>query len=834
MNLPNLFTKFYLDKEKDIVVKLFKSEEPDELIYVLETPNHHTGNLITNLAKVANIETVKDENDMKVITGILQACINDDGEEVYIFRLGGIKIANIYPDGRIERKAKIPAIIKLLMAQTKDYKLPVEKTIVKSYILKKSKFRTDLHTHLNQILQPDLLIALGIKHQIGYSLYYIKKLGIKVTAKQEKELLKKRKEIEKKYKHSELEGKKLERKINDETLINMADLILNNLENAEENIVKIRNSLVLLKDGQAVFTNLEKTILYRYAIIRGKQVPDEEKVELSLDKIEKIEDNDIRQTLKKMKEDMESENSPYKNNTLYQDKLLWIAREYQKQGIKYVEIANSTLAKKGSAGIQNLVEMHEIMPEIEKETGVSIRYLAAASRTLFTPEQVKECPAVIKAISKSPYVVGMDLIGEEINNVTDFSDLIGEIIKYAIYEDDGYTIRLHAGETDAFKDNIEKALDCIKICLPNGEKAPQIRLGHGLYVPDLDTREGKRIINKMKDLDVILEFQLSSNVRLNNLTNLNNHPMKKYLAAGVKCVQGTDGCGFYGIDTIDEQIALRNLLDIKDTDFAKMRKVEDEILAKRKVYFEEKSNKFEQFLDGRTIEEALKEEQEKLLKEIDLNEINTKTSNRLNSYNVFKEKIVNLPQDKTPIIIAGGSFNSKGRVTMPNEAIKKSLKELLEKVDNKNTYILIGHKMQGYERAVLDISKELNKKFDVTAVVPKYVSEDIKENLDSSQDLSGIYVSPDPSELGIYKSFNYEIFERRNSVVVAFDGNSPVSNLIQEAKNGKGKAKIYVNSDVDVLKEKAKSLDGYVRLFNTSENLAKEILEDNPEIKEKL
>lgn len=834
MNLPNLFTKFYLDKEKDIVVKLFKSEEPDELIYVLETPNHHTGNLITNLAKVANVETIKDENDMKVITGILQACINDDGEEVYIFRLGGIKIANIYPDGRIERKAKIPAIIKLLMAQTKDYKLPVKKTIVKSYILKKSKFRTDLHTHLNQILQPDLLIALGIKHQIGYSLYYIKKLGIKVTAKQEKELLKKRKEIEKKYKHSELEGKKLERKINDETLINMADLILNNLENAEENIVKIRNSLVLLKDGQAVFTNLEKTILYRYAIIRGKQVPDEEKVELSLDKIEKIEDNDIRQTLKEMKEDMESENSPYKNNTLYQDKLLWIAREYQKQGIKYVEIANSTLAKKGSDGIQNLVEMHEIMPEIEKETGVSIRYLAAASRTLFTPEQVKECPAVIKAVSRSPYVVGMDLIGEEINNVTDFSDLIGEIIKYAIYEDDGYTIRLHAGETDAFKDNIEKALDCIKICLPNGEKAPQIRLGHGLYVPDLDTREGKRIINKMKDLDVILEFQLSSNVRLNNLTNLNNHPMKKYLAAGVKCVQGTDGCGFYGIDTIDEQIALRNLLDIKDTDFAKMRKVEDEILAKRKVYFEEKSNKFEQFLDGRTIEEALKEEQEKLLKEIDLNEINTKTSNRLNSYNVFKEKIVNLPQDKTPIIIAGGSFNSKGRVTMPNEAIKKSLKELLEKVDNKNTYILIGHKMQGYERAVLDISKELNKKFDVTAVVPKYVSEDIKENLDSSQDLSGIYVSPDPSELGIYKSFNYEIFERRNSVVVAFDGNSPVSNLIQEAKNGKGKAKIYVNSDVDVLKEKAKSLDGYVRLFNTSADLAKEILEDNPEIKEKI
>ena len=833
MNLENLFTKFYLDKEKDIVVKLFKSENQDELIYVLETPNHHTGNLITNLAKASNVETVKDENDMKVIKGVLQACINDDGEEVYIFRLGKIKIANIYPDGRIERKAKIPAIIKLLMAQTKDYKLPIEKTIVKSYILKKSKFRTDLHTHLNQILQPDLLIALGIKHQIGYSLYYIKKLGIKVTASQEKELLKKRKEVEKQYKNSELEGKKLERKINDETLINMADLILNNIEHSEENITKIRNSLVLLKDGQAVFTNLEKTLLYRYAIIRGKKSPENERIDLNIGKILQIEDDDIRKALIKMKDDA-MPGSPYENNTFYQDKLLWIAREYQKQGIKYVEIANSTIAKKGKAGIDNLVEMHEIMPKIEEETGVSIRYLAAGSRTLFTEQQVKECPAIIKAVSRSPYVVGMDLIGEEINNVTDFSFLIEEIIKYAIYEDDGFTIRLHAGETDAFKDNIEKALDCIKICVPNGEKAPQIRIGHGLYVPDLDTKEGKRIINKMKDLEVVLEFQLSSNVRLNNLTNLNNHPMKKYLKAGVKCVQGTDGCGFYGIDTIDEQIALRNLLDIKDDDFVAMRKVEDQIIEIKKKYFEEKSKKFEQFLEGRTIQEALEEEEEKRLSEIDSNLEYANENSKLNSYNIFKEKIVSLPQDKTPIIIAGGSFNSKGRITKPNEEIKKSLKELLEKVDNKNTYILIGHKMQGYERAVLDISKELNKKFDVTAVVPKFVSEDIRENIDSSQGLSGIYVSPDPSELGIYKSFNYEIFERRNSVVVAFDGNSPVSNLIQEAKNGKGKAKIYVNSDVDVLKEKAKSLDGYVRLFNTDKDLANEILEDNPEIREKM
>lgn len=828
------FKKFYMDKEKDIQVHLYKkTDDVDELVFVIRTPNHHTGNLITNLAKVAGVEVEKDENDMKIIKGVLPCEINDNGEEVYIFRLGKIKIANIYADGTIERKAKIPAIIKLLMAQTKDYDLPIEKTIVKSYILKKSKFRTDLHTHLNQILQPDLLIALGIKHQIGYSLYYINKLGIKVTEKQEKELAKKRKEAVKKLKNSDLEGKKLERKINDETQINLADLILNNLENAEENIVKIRNSLVLLKDGQAVFTNLEKCLLYRYAIIRGKQVPENEQIELSLNKIEAIEDDDIREALKRMLEDSKK-GSKYEHNTFYQDKLLWIAREYQKQGIKYVEIANSTLPKKGEAGISHLVEMHEIMPEVEKETGVAIRYLAAASRTLFTEEQLKECPAIIKAVSRSPYVVGMDLIGEEINNVTDFADIIEEIIKYAIEEDEGFTIRLHAGETDAFKDNVEKALDCMKICVPNGKKAPLFRLGHGLYVPDLNTKEGKRIINKMKDLNAVLEFQLSSNVRLNNLTRLSDHPIKEYLAAGVKCVQGTDGCGFYGIDTIDEQIALRNLLDISEEDFEKMRKVEDEILEHRKKYFAEKSKKFEEFLAGRTIHDALLEEEEKNLANIDLEAIDTMGANNLNSYKIFKEKIVNLPTDKTPIVIAGGSFNSKGRITTINEAAKGALKDLLQKVDDKSAYILIGHKMQGYERAVLDISKELHKKFNVTAVVPKYVSEDIKDNLESNKELSGIYVSPDPSELGIYKSFNYEIFERRNSVVLAFDGNSPVSNLIQEAKNGKGKAKIYVNSEVDVLKEKAKSLGGYVVEFKTDENISDKILNDNPELKIKM
>ena len=39
--MKELFGKFYLDKEKDIIVKLYKEKE-DEIRYVLETPNHNT------------------------------------------------------------------------------------------------------------------------------------------------------------------------------------------------------------------------------------------------------------------------------------------------------------------------------------------------------------------------------------------------------------------------------------------------------------------------------------------------------------------------------------------------------------------------------------------------------------------------------------------------------------------------------------------------------------------------------------------------------------------------------------------------------------------------
>ena len=830
-----LFTRFYLDKEKDIIVNLYKEKE-DELTYILETPNHNTGNLITNLARLCKVQLSKNENDMKIIKGTIPASINGDNEIVYIFRLGGFKIANIFDNGKIELKAKIPAISKTLMSQTKEYDLPIEKTIVKSYILKKSKFKTDLHTHMNANLTPDCLIALGIANQIKYPLYYIKKLNLKMSKSQEEKILKQRENVEKQFKDCKLTGKYLTRKIDDNTFINFADFILNNKENAEYNISKIRTSLSILKDGQAVFTNLEKLYLYRYVFARG--IRDTEKIEIRKEKIDKIPDKNIRSIVKQMLKDKE-EGSQYQNNTLFEDKLLWIAREYKKQGIEYVEITDTNLAKKGKAGIRVIEQMHNIMPKIEKETGVKIRLLVGIRRiplTIIKDEQqnenyLRETLDVLKAIAKSPYVAGSDFIGEEINSINELQPVINEIVRYVVEEDPNFTIRIHAGENDSLRDNVENSIDCILNSLKPGEKIPNFRLGHGLYTTDLNSENGKKLIEKMQKTGAVLEFQLTSNVRLNNLSNLQKHPIKTYLKNNIKCVQGTDGCGMYGTDTIDEQLALQNLLGLNDNDFEKMRKVEDEIIERSNKYFEEKSKAFEKFLNGRSIEEAIMEEELKNEAKNKNKKMNLRIREGILSENALKEKIKDLPTDKVPIIIAGGSFNAQGRETMLTEAGRKILTELIERVNDKKAYFVIGHKMQGYEKAIVDISRNLNKKFEIDAIIPKIITENTKNNI-LKENIDGIRISTENEDSGIYKSFNYEIFERRSSVVLAFDGNSPVSNLVQEAKNGKGKSKIYVNEENSSLNEKAKSLHGYVTAFNLKQDIVNKILQDMPEIED--
>ena len=808
------FGKFYLDKEKDIVVLL--DMEAARLSYTVLALNHRTDNLINNLAAISGRETqIRDGHT--VITGQIPCYIKGDGQRVYILRLNGTKLANIYPDGKIEVNSLIPAIAKTLMSQTKDYRYSFRETLLKSYVPEQVKLRTDLHTHGNANLSADILIALAIKHQIRYPLYYIKKLQLALTAAQQAFLDARRRATEAAIDTTGLSGKHRDRKIDDNTFINFADLILGGPENATRNIYRIRISLSILKDSQAVFTNLEKLYLYRYVFTKGVAAD----YTVPLSGLEGIEDGDIRTYLQRMLRDRE--NPDYASLTFYEDTLLWIGREYQKRHIRYVEISDTTLVKRDASAVKMLSQLHRVLPLVKQETGVDIRFLAAIRRIPLTlvkqdiasDDYLSEAMQALKAVCKDPYVVGSDFVGEEINDISELSAVIREIVTQVASQDKNWTIRVHAGENDSLKGNMAKAIELVEQSLLPGQDFPYMRIGHGIYCASLRSRQGQELLEKIKAHGIVLEFQLTSNVRLNNIIDLRSHPLKTYLQKGISCVMGTDGCGLYGTDSIDEQLALTNFLKVTDSEFAAMQAVEDAIIARQAENFRLKSAAFDLLTDGKTVAEyytqALQTQPE------DGHRVSFEI-HKHPSYPIFKDRVRELPWDKYPIIVAGGSFSSGRASRGISDRDKALLQALLHRLDPEKVFFVLGHKLLGHEKYIL----QNNPGFDIYCIIPSLMDR-LQVGRLSRASIQGIRISTESQEMGIYKSFNYEIFERRNCTLLAFDGNSAVANLVQEARNGKGSARIFLYPRSAMLKAKAASLQGYVTLNADRESVIRAI-----------
>ena len=808
------FGRFYLDKEKDIIVELYR--EGEELRYVLRTPNHRTGNLITNLARLCELPLSFDDKGLKVIRGSVPSYIDGDNRQLYIFRMGNTKIANIFPDGSVEMKASVPSISKALMSQTKDYRLSVAKTIVKTYIFSDCKFHTDLHTHMSGNLEPDVLIALGIRHQIRYPLYYIKKLGLRCTEEQRAKLETQRALVAQRFSDSSLTGKYRERRIDDNTYLNFADLILGNLPDAAWNIVQIRNSLTIPKDGQAVFANLEKVYLYRYVFTKG--IPADESVPLS--RLEQIPEPDILRLCARMLADREDPD--YRDNTLFQDKLLWIARSYAKCGIQYVEISDTSLGKKKES-VELLRQVQQIMPAVTRETGVLIRFLAGIRRVPLTiikdhvtpNDYLAENLQVLRAVAVDPYVAGSDILGEEINDIQELRPVIRELVRIAALSP-GFVIRIHAGENDSLRDNVANSVRLVHESLAPDQSMPRLRIGHGLYAADLRTPKGKKLLQDLKDLNVVLEFQITSNVRLNNLSDLSKHPLKTFLRAGVHCVQGTDGCALYGTDPIEEELSLEKHLNLSYEELCKLRENDNRILNGSKQIFEEKTRIFEDALGNQSVESFFADRIEHTGKPTDVLWLN---NDKLDAQAALRDQIAPLPAEKLPIVLAGGSFNNNQHVTKLRDQGKQIVEKLLAEADPDKVFFVIGHSCAGYERYLLE---QNNGRFQIFAIVPSMISRMERERLQRSG--VAVRISIEPTGLGLYKSFAYEIFKRRPSVLLAFDGNSAAANLVQEAKNGREKCDIYIDGRSRALKIKASALQGYVTVFPAVSDPAETIL----------
>ena len=125
---------------------------------------------------------------------------------------------------------------------------------------------------------------------------------------------------------------------------------------------------------------------------------------------------------------------------------------------------------------------------------------------------------------------------------------------------------------------------------------------------------------------------------------------------------------------------------------------------------------------------------------------------------------------------------------------------------------MLGPRLTGQEGY---LARQNRGRFRLLAIVPTELTAAETSRLKESE--AGIRVSIESSGMGLYKSFAYEIFRRMPSVLIAFDGNSAALNLIQEARNGRAKCRIYVNTRSRELAAKASVLEGYVRPLSEAE-----------------
>ena len=234
-----------------------------------------------------------------------------------------------------------------------------------------------------------------------------------------------------------------------------------------------------------------------------------------------------------------------------------------------------------------------------------------------------------------------------------------------------------------------------------------------------------------------------------------------------------------------------------------MRATEAEVEAESRRVFAAREAAFPALLSGEPVETALRR---RIGETPPVASVLWQSGDKRETAEALADRIAPLPETGLPVILAGGSFNSERRDTRARADSLRWIDALLDEADPAGVFFVIGHRLRGYERHLVERAAG---RFRIYAIVPSVLGSREAARLRRS----GVLIRPsiEPSGNGLYKSFAYEIFKRRPSVLLAFDGNSPAANLVQEAKNGRFPCDIYVDGRSRALAAKARMLQGYVR-----------------------
>ena len=535
-----------------------------------------------------------------------------------------------------------------------------------------------------------------------------------------------------------------------------------------------------------------------------------------------------------------------KDKKMFPDLLRLVAQSHARAGIKYAEFSLVSVVK--NPGVMETIQ--KIVPEIEKETGCQIRFLAGVSRHM-DKELTMDRIDCIKAVASSPYIVGVDFIGHESNPTTDFGEALKEIAKWAAFNDSDFVIRVHAGENPIYPDNVKDTLKIVKEGVREAEeenglklKAPQVRIGHGLYGVD------DECIALCKELDAIIEFNMASNLSLNNIDDITDVPVDKYADAGVRFVLGSDGMGLYSTSP-EQDVILAHAAGVSVEELREMNKCEDELIKHANAVFARKDKALvkrlmrgEKYADIFSFKYRTDNEKprfNKVLKQI-FDEIKHKRLRDLLKFAITRsgaetdeQKVREVMKGKLPIVITGASYKGWKHISKKDrEEIKLAFDLLVHVLDPEKAYIVTGGVNSGVDKVMHEAAYQRNQhSASPLAVVGTFPEEAAKKGLTDIERHTithAIMLQSGGKLVGKWFDLPDAILEtvaEKDGEVIAVGGGSIVRDMIQRAYN----LHIGINlmdGPAGASTDKAEAMPEHS--FKTAKGLIERLYKSHPEI----
>ncbi len=405
-----------------------------------------------------------------------------------------------------------------------------------------------------------------------------------------------------------------------------------------------------------------------------------------------------------------------KNEDLFPDIMMKIADKYKKENIEYAEISLSNVTEPSY-----IEKINELVPKIYKEKGVLITFMAALWRHSDEPWNQYELEK-LKKCAHNPYIVGLDIMGQETNSILDMRDLLVEFGKHIKEIDPKFNFRIHAGENLTRPENIRESLNIAK------EAGVNIRIGHGIYGVD------DEVINLALETNAVIEFNLNSNLSLNNIEGYANY-VNRYSSRGVNCVFGSDGGGIYDGSAYDSM----SVIDLSNDDIEKLKEFESNYIQTKKNQITEKrknSNAYDipestSATEAITRCEQIANEKQKRITGI----VENLKERKIQMHS--EEELLSYTANKNVTLFSGASRSSWPLLSDKNQIeIERFVKELIDDMDSKKDVIITGGTDYGVEKIVHEYAYK--KGIHVIGTLTEDAKiEEIKDNTISSAIMLG-------------------------------------------------------------------------------------------------